>query len=253
MFADVFVRLLDLLCPAICPVCGNVSDSGGLICPSCEEKMVTASDAFCRRCGAKRHDGKSDEPDCLRCRNTAFRFRRAVALGDYETDLRTLVLKMKKEKNGYTAIDTARLLVKHRRSELTASPPDLVTAVPMFKRRRRYRGVNSPDIIAAEIARQLKIPLALSLVSRIRSTHVQHSLSPAERRENVSEAFDMNTPGWFRSVPNVKGKHILLVDDILTTASTCCEVSNVLLKAGAKTITAAVIARAGHRLTFILD
>jgi ComF family protein len=255
MFSAAFERILDLFCPAVCPVCGSVSESGNLICSACEEKMVTPQNAFCLRCGAKRLDSAADQPNCLRCRNTAFRFRRATALGNYAAELRSLVLQMKKDKNGISATAVAQLLVKHRRNELTAAGADLIVPVPMSKQRYRMRGVNSPDFLAAEIARLLKIPAALTLVKRIRHTGVQYPLSYSDRQENVTDAFAMRQPevfrpgilprGWFRLLPQVSGRNILLVDDILTTASTCNEVSKTLLTAGVKSVTVAVIARAG--------
>jgi ComF family protein len=223
-------------------------DGGFPFCRNCTQKMVTPVGQFCPRCGGRRFQQRQETSDCLRCQSTEFLFRRAIILGEYETELRKIVLKMKTDKTGFFAIAAATLLTAHRENELKAVKPDLIVPVPMFFQRRRSRGINSPDILAAELGRFLKISVAGNLLHRIRKTDYQFMLSVRGRNENVADAFALNPvlnrPLFRWMQPNLAGKNVLLVDDILTTGSTCNEVTRVLLRGGAATVTVVALARA---------
>ena len=258
---DVFflTGLLDLLCPPICPVCGDVIETldgnDTPICSVCVPKVVTPDDQCCRRCGGRRFVIANNADECARCRTTDFRFKRAIALGEYENDLRLLVLRMKTDKTGVLAISAAKALALYRRADLENVKADYVVPVPMHRSRRANRGVNSPYLLAEELGRKLKIPFVRHLVQRTRFTDLQYTLSQQARTKNVSGAFAMCPTnflaklGFRRFQPPLAGKNVLLVDDILTTGSTCNEVTKVLLAAGVQSVTVAVLARAegGYR------
>ena len=249
-----FTGLLDLLCPPICPVCGEVIETlagkDNPICSVCVPKIVTPDGQFCRRCGGRRFVVANNADECVRCRTTEFRFKRVIALGEYEHDLRLLVLRMKTDKTGVLAIAAAKALAMHHQSDLENIKADYIVPVPMHRLRRADRGVNSPDLLAEELGRQLNIPVARHLVRRIHSTNLQYTLSQKARTENVSGAFARCPPdfgsklGFRHFQPSIAGKNILLVDDILTTGSTCNEVTKVLLAMGFQSVTVAVLARA---------
>lgn len=161
-----------------------------------------------------------------------------------------LTLRMKTDKTGILAISAAKMLALHRRSDLDNVRADYIVPVPMHRLRRWDRGVNSPDILTEELGLRLKISVVRHLILRIRQTDLQYKLSPKGRAENMRSAFALCPPSFlaklgFRrfSLPIV-GKNILLVDDILTTGSTCNEITKVLLSAGVESVTVAVVARA---------
>jgi len=261
--------LLDLLCPPVCPVCNEViEDSAEPFCSTCIRKIVTPAGQFCFRCGGRRFVSPNDNTaeGCSRCRTTDFRFKRVIALGEYENDLRLLVLRMKTDCTGILAISAARALATARHAELESIQADYVVPIPMHRLRREDRGVNSPDLLAEELARQLKVPFARHLLRRVRQTDLQYTLSNQARTENVSNAFALRPPGLWQKLisksqehsvtqkksrgrnavqsPDLTGKNILLVDDILTTGATCNEITKVLLSAGVCAVTVAVLARA---------
>jgi len=163
---------------------------------------------------------------------------------------------MKTDRTGISAIATARMLAVSRCAELASIQADYVVPVPMHRLRREDRGVNSPDLLAEELARQLQVPFVRHLLRRVRQTDLQYTLSHQARAENVSDAFALRPPsfwqkllsrGWGRSAaqfPDLTGKSILLVDDIFTTGATCNEIAKVLLSAGVKTVTVVAVARA---------
>jgi len=258
--------LLDLLCPLVCPVCNNmIEDPTKPFCPACIQKIVTPAGHFCCRCGGRRfvspnnnntgNNASNSTDRCVRCRTAEFRFKRVIALGEYESDLRLLVLRMKTDRTGILAIAAARMLAASRHGELESVHADYVVPVPMHHWRREDRGVNSPDVIAEELARQLKIPVIRHIVRRVRQTDLQYTLSHQARAENVRGAFALRPPGlWQKLVaksrgqiatqsPDLSGKNILLVDDILTTGATCNEITKVLLSSNVRSVTLATLAR----------
>jgi len=135
-----------------------------------------------------------------------------IALGEYKSDLRMLVLRMKTDRTGILAISIARMLVASRRAELENVQADYVVPVPMHPLRREDRGVNSPDLLAEELARQLKVPFARHLLRRVRCTDLQYTLSNQARAENVSDAFALRPPSlWQRllSIGNSIGSTVV--------------------------------------------
>lgn len=246
--------LLDLLCPPSCLFCGEVIEDlpcrDVLICSKCLPKIVTPEGQFCRRCGGRRFVSASHTEECSRCRTTDFRFQRVIALGEYEHDLRLFILRMKTDKTGRGAISAARILAYYRQTDLQNVQADYIVPVPMHRTRRADRGVNSPDLIAEELGFQLNVPVVKNLAERIRHTDLQYTLSQRARRENVDGAFAVRLPKFWEKLgfgkirKLIADKNVLLVDDILTTGSTCNEVTKALLSAGVRTVTVAVLARA---------
>jgi ComF family protein len=115
-------------------------------------------------------------------------------------------------------------------------PIDLVTPVPLSKSRRRERGYNQVALVARPLSMALGLTYAPAALVRCKNTHSQVGLSREERRENVR--------GVFRADARVRGKTILLVDDVATTGSTLTSGAEALLAAGASQVYALTIARA---------
>jgi len=107
---------------------------------------------------------------------------------------------------------------------LQTTKPDLLIPMPLHRQRLCERGYNQSLEIARSIAKKLAIPLALDECQRILATAPQASMPAAERRKNVRNAF------WISLT--LKGKHVIIVDDVVTTASTVTELARALRLAG---------------------
>jgi ComF family protein len=132
----------------------------------------------------------------------------------------------------------AELLWGSAKERLADFAPDVVAVVPMHWRRRLFRGVNSPELVAERLAAGLSCSLAVGMLRRTRNTPPQADMPPAQRFTNMRGAFRT------RRGHRLQGASVLLVDDILTTGATCSEAAKVLRGLGAADVVVAVLARA---------
>ena len=114
---------------------------------------------------------------------------------------------------------------------------DIIVPVPLHPTRQRERGFNQASLLAELLTAQISIPCK-PVLKRIRYTTTQTALDRAERMENLHNAFRL------RKNADVRGLHVLLIDDVLTTGSTLSECARVLKRAGAISVHAATAARA---------
>jgi ComF family protein len=120
---------------------------------------------------------------------------------------------------------------------LVTTRPDCLVALPLHPQRLRERGFNQSLLIARRIADRLDIPLLPDACERIRNTTPQSSLPWKERDKNMRQAFSC------RPDADIRGKHVAIVDDVLTTGASIGELAKVLKQAGAKEVSAWVMAR----------
>lgn len=178
------------------------------------------------------------EGRCGLCRRGLSGFDAAYAFGSYEGTLRKLIQLFK-----YGRISTlARPLGLLLGAALPREKPfDMVVPMPMHWRRRWSRGFNQAELLAKVLARRLNLP-AVNAVRRRTATPPQAGLTGAQRRRNMSGAFQVRDAG------KVRGKRILLVDDVFTTGATAAACARALKRAGAESVAVLTVARADRRI-----
>lgn len=162
------------------------------------------------------------------------------AAGSYQGPLRALVLR----KFGGDMLASRQLA----HVMLATMPFDMINAdiiipVPLHWWRYAQRGYNQAVIMAKEIGKELKVPTN-SILVRSKRTSFQSRLDPEERRQNVSDAFALHPWHQFKGLPDLQGKHVVLVDDLCTTGATLISAAKTLLPLKPASITGVVACRA---------
>jgi ComF family protein len=137
----------------------------------------------------------------------------------------------------YLAKSLGPFLASVARERLNGIDGLLVMPVPLHPKRLRERGFNQSLLLARHVASQLGVELDFLSLRRIRYTQPQTGLKKDERRKNVRKAFGLIDPKV------VKGRKVILVDDVTTTGNTLNECARILKRAGAENIYCAVLAR----------
>jgi ComF family protein len=189
-------------------------------------------------CGDKLVHFAREGQVCIHCEESAPRFDRAVGFGEYEDALRGLIHLLKYQGVRPAAKPLGKALAQAIRPILTEE--FLIVPVPLHRARRRSRRFNQAELIARAAMRELRdVPLSLDpVLVRTRFTESQTGFTREQRRRNLRGAFAVPDPA------RVKGRRVLLVDDVLTTGATADECSRILLRAGARQVLVATAARA---------
>jgi ComF family protein len=237
--------LFSILFPSDCRICrAPLTNIASLpVCEPCLARIVPLEGPLCQICGEKLFHPNAeteDVPLCPICRRVGAHYRRAAAYGAYEGALRDLIHLFK-----YNGIRPAGTVLGGLLNQTVTSMalPDsvIVIPVPLWSGKRTTRGFNQAEAIARSFIHfqsSSSIQLDTSILVRTRETASQTGLTRHQRRANVRGAFAVVKP------VRVKGRTILIVDDVMTTGTTAGECARVLRRAGAKEVFVATIARA---------
>jgi ComF family protein len=225
------------LLPPTCIRCGLAGRAPGFdLCAHCEAEFVT-NDVACAVCALSVPSQAAGA--CMACRRRPRQFDAAFAPYLYEYPVDRLVQRFKYQGRLEVGRVLAELLARALVSQIPVRPEALIP-VPLARVKLRERGFNQALELARPIARALSLPVRTDLCTRVRVTQDQAGLAARERRRNVRGAFSVNNG----AVPG----HIALIDDVLTTGSTCEELARELKRAGAARVEVWAVARANVRI-----
>jgi ComF family protein len=229
--------LLDVLYPRRCFACDAdlEGEGSGDLCAGCRATLVPVLNP-CPRCASPRGpyvEGRR----CGACRALRPGFAGAVAAAEYLGPVVEMVLGLKYAGERFQAYALGDLLATVVRDAPFVDRVEAIVPVPLGRARRRERGYNQAALLAAEVGRALRLPIRERGLIRVRATLPQAGLSRAARLRNLEGCFSARTRA-------VRGRTILLVDDVMTTGTTVSEAARTLKRAGARAVFAAVAARA---------
>jgi len=246
---EVAESLFAVLFPSNCRICDTplVRISRLPVCQECLDAMRPISGGVCTICGERIFSPYAlngpGEPRCGLCRRVEPAFVRATAYGSYESGLRELVHLLK-----YGGVRPAANVLGRMLAEAIAKleaelPSDFVVLipVPLHRTKLRQRGFNQAELIARAALKinlsRDRYRLCAGVLERKRDTTSQTGLTSHQRRENLRGAFGI------AQAEAVKGREVLVVDDVYTTGATVSECARVLRRAGATRVWVATVAR----------
>lgn len=245
-------KLLSNLFPSRCILCHQVVSGQAVnghavngpvdICPDCF-KALPHNDSCCKRCALPLAEDVSNPVLCGRCIQKTPAFDYAYSPFRYEDDIINLVHQLKfSEKITYARVFSEILLAILQekllltQEQIINNRPDCLLPVALHNTRLRQRGFNQSIEIARVISRKLEIPIEYDAIIRQRSTSFQTGLNARQRQKNIKGAFSL--------VGGIREKHVLIIDDVMTTGATVNELARILKKNNVARVGVLSIARA---------
>ncbi|WP_436857407.1 DNA utilization protein GntX [Citrobacter tructae] len=214
--------------PGLCWLCRMPLTLGHWgICSACT-RAACRHVPLCPQCGLP---AAHPTLPCGRCLRKPPPWQRLITVNDYAPPLSSLIHQFKFARQSEIALALSRLMllaVLQAQRQAGFSLPDRLVGVPLWQRRHWRRGFNQSDLLCRPLARWLNCAWNSQSVTRVRPTATQHHLSARLRKRNLKNAFRLELP--------VKGLHMGIVDDVVTTGSTVAEIAQLLLRNGAATV-----------------
>ena len=220
--------LIDFALPPRCPGCGEITPEPHLFCFLCWSALEFLGAPCCARCAHPFEFEAGDEALCGACIADPPSFDRLRAAVVYGEISRKVALRLKYGGRPGHAETLARLMQRH----LDPIEGAMLAPVPLHRWRIWKRGYNQAALIAGALARRLQLEARLDLIERIKATPPLKGMNPRERREAVAGAFRLQQ----RYKEEVRGRSIILVDDVYTSGATANACARILTQAGAKRV-----------------
>ncbi len=224
-------QFLDILFPVQCAGCQR---SGHVLCPACIARIQPLPSPFCQLCGTP----LSPEGTCKNCLYHPLKLSGQRAVSLYQEPLRGCIHGLKYNGNTRLAEPLGLLLAQaYARYGMRA---DMLIPVPLHSERQQQRGYNHASLLAGVCSVQLDVPMNNGVLVRQRATVAQVDLHPRERYQNVAGAFACASAS---ASGVIKGRSIVIIDDVSTTGATLEACAAPLFAAGAKEVWGLVLAR----------
>ncbi len=223
--------VVSLVYPPTCAGCGSATADPGAFCPSCWSSLRLIEEPVCQRYGTPfaldLGVGPLVSPRAI-AEPPVFGRARAVAL--YDAVARRIVHRLKYEDRLDLAGVMARMMAASGRTLIAEA--ECLVPVPLHRGRLWRRRFNQSALLARAIAASAGRPCVATALVRVRATRSQVGLSRAARAENLSGAFRVTAAEQHR----IRGRRVLLVDDVMTTGATGNAAARALLRGGATSV-----------------
>lgn len=202
-------RILDIIFPPTCGICEKIGE--GYICSKCYKEI-------------EKYLYKNQREDIF-------------YLLKYEGLIREKMIQYKFNDKPYLSKMFCEIFIKHENACEIPKKYDIIVPVPMHKKKKRLRGYNQSELIARGLGNYFKIQVEEKVLIKQRNTPMQSSLGKQERIKNVQNVYKV------QYMEKIKGKNVLLIDDIYTTGATIKECKKVLQLADVKKIGVVIVAK----------
>jgi ComF family protein len=214
--------VLDFALPPRCAGCGTIVGQVHSFCADCWANIHFLGESGCTTCGLPLEATEADH--CGVCLARPPRIARTRAAVAYDDLSRSLAIRLKYGRK----VAIARTMARYMAPLVASSDGDsILVPVPLHRSRLWQRGFNQSALVARELSRRLKLKSDVLALRRVKRTPPLKGMSPNQRRRTVSGAFRVADKAA------VKGKTVILIDDVLTTGSTAEACARTLQRAGA--------------------
>ena len=223
-------KLFDACLPSLCLLC-HLPSKNSLVCDFCHQAIVVERHC-CLRCGC----GLSNtQAFCGECLQHHFEFTQLHAIASYQSPFPELIKQLKYNNHLLYADLLGQLLadsILQRYSEIQLKEIDYLIPVPLHKKKHRKRGFNQAQLITEALSKDLLVNIPQITITRKKFTNAQEGLSRHQRTMNLKNAFSLTD----KIKAELKGKHIVLIDDVVTTGATINSLCQVLLTADVRRV-----------------
>lgn len=239
MVIQKFIKsIIDFIFPPQCYVCKKILEGEDGLCFECLSKINFISKPMCEVCGFPfefKLSNKNNHLICPRCIKQPPRFARCVSAVRYDEVSKKIILPFKHGDKTNFAKFMAKVMCLTGKNLINDA--DVIIPIPIHFTRMLKRKYNQASLLSKLIGKQMKKEVLYSTLLRKIATKSQGHLSTKERKSNVSGAFCVKYP------EKIKGKKVLLIDDVFTSGATVNECTKVLKKNGAKQVYVLTFAR----------
>ena len=228
---------LDLIFPNRCPICNKINYEENGICQECWKKVTMLRKPACEICFYPFQNDEFEGTFCPSCIKKRPKYKKARSVFAYDNLIKNVIANFKYKDSTSNAKFFSDLMVKSCKDII--KDVDIIIPVPMHPKRLRKRKFNQASILAKGIAKKTTKKLIHEVLKRKVNTRPQVGLVAKERLKNVKGAFFINK----RYLKEIRGKNILLVDDVMTTGATLENCAKVLLENKVKNVYVSTIAR----------
>ena len=229
--------LLDFCFPPRCLACKKIVGSADGLCPTCFGKIFFITAPLCNKCGHPfEFHGAEENNTCLSCKHNPPPWTKMIAVTIYDDFSRKLILPLKYSDD--TGLARFLGLVMACAGWEMIKEHDVLIPIPLGRKRLFFRLYNQSSLLAKIIGRITDKAVDTSTLKRKgRKTDGARGLSKTERAQNVKGAFHVTNPKM------IKGRNIVLIDDVFTTGATFAECTRVLKRAGARSVSCLAFAK----------
>ena len=238
MLGSFFEKIVDLLFPYRCQKCGKILDSAGYLCDTCVSEINFIKPPYCYKCGTPLNiEDTAERKYCSLCsakKKHFYRLARSAMV--YDNSDKNLIIAFK----FFDKTENAKLLavmMKVAGQDIFDAGADVIVPVPLHPQRLLKRRYNQSVLLADKLSKMVNIPVDRFSLVRHKRTRPQVEFSGRDRIANVKNAFTVKYPD------KIRGKRVILIDDVMTTGSTLKECALALQKAKAKSVDVLTVAR----------
>ena len=234
LLQDMYETAITFLYPAECRVCKEFLGATSIpyICNNCWQDIQFLEPPWCDICGIPGINGLCDE-----CATMPPRYGKLRSVAFYQTTLQQAIHFFKFEKKEVLARHLIQQINAHIPLDCNITEYDFILPIPIHKKRQRERGFNQATLLANGIAKAGGVPILTNTLVRHRHTVAQSSLDREARQQNLIGAFEIRKPDTLR------GKRLLIFDDVFTTGATIREAVSELWTADPAEIDVLTLAR----------